>query len=441
MILLFDNQKNVTQKQIKSWIRRVKNRIFNIINLKIHKRMTNSTISEESISILILVLILLTFGSCQKSVTKGDIEGIIFFSGTNIPVNDVKVEAGGVSAFSKENGSYRIEGIETGTQTLSAERTGFIPFSTEITVQEGSITVLIPMQSPVFTFTVQGVITGDFTGDPQPGLTVVLLNPDGSESDIFAVTDSGGNYQLHNVPFGERTFIVKSSNSVVSQNNIAQLSADYELSFEITEPMVLSDARDGKNYDAKKIGDQIWMVENLAYLPLVSPSDWGSDTLALYYVYGYQGTDLNQAIAVTSYSSYGVLYNWTAAKTACPEGWHLPNDDEWKQLEIYLGMEPEDADLVRWRLTGGVGKKLKSDSGWDSNGNGNNYSGFNAIPGGFRAEAGNFGGIGTYCNFWTASMSALSLTWNRFLSFDNDGVSRYGQKRNLGFSVRCLKDD
>jgi len=403
--------------------------------------MTNSTIHEKSTSILILVLILLTLSSCQKSVPKGDVEGVIFFSGTNIPVKDVKVEAGGVSTLSAENGSYRIEGIETGLQTLSAEKNGFIPFSTEITVQEGSIMVLIPMQSPAFTFTVQGVITGDFTGDPQPGLTVVLLNPDGSESDIRANTDSNGNYQLHNVPFGERTIIVKSSNSVVSQNNITQLSADFELNFEITEPMVFSDARDGRSYTAKKIGGQIWMVENLAYLPVVSPSDHGSDTLALYYVYEYQGTDLIQAKASSYYSSYGALYNWTAAKSACPAGWHLPKDDEWKQLEIYLGMEPEDADQVRWRLTGGVGKKLKSDSGWDSNGNGTNSSGFSALPGGFRGEDGNFGGIDTYCNFWTASMSTPGLTWNRFLSFENDGVSRYGLKLNLGFSIRCLKDE
>jgi uncharacterized protein (TIGR02145 family) len=123
------------------------------------------------------------------------------------------------------------------------------------------------------------------------------------------------------------------------------------------------------------------------------------------------------------------------------EGWHLPSDEEWKTLEIYLGMEPEDADQVKWRLTGQIGYKLKNVSGWNSNGNGNNSSGFSALPGGSRDDNGDFSGIGIRCNFRTASVNSISLPWNRFLSYDNNGVSRYGLSKSLGFSVRCVKDD
>ena len=183
------------------------------------------------------------------------------------------------------------------------------------------------------------------------------------------------------------------------------------------------------------------MESNLSYLPAVCPPEWTSDNLELYYVYGYAGTDVNEAKGSSNYTKYGVLYNWPAAMTGCPAGWHLPTDTEWKTLEIYLGMEPEDAEQVRWRVTGAVGVKLKSDTGWDSDGNGNNESGFGALPGGSRGTNDVFSGIGIYGNFWSASLNVNSLPWNRFLSYDNTGVSRYGLDKALGFSVRCVKDD
>ncbi|HPJ60225.1 MAG TPA: FISUMP domain-containing protein, partial [Bacteroidales bacterium] len=70
---------------------------------------------------------------------------------------------------------------------------------------------------------------------------------------------------------------------------------------------------DGKNYPVVTLGSQIWMAENLAYLPAVSPSSIGSDTEKHYYVYDYQGTNVNEAKATVNYLTYGVLYNWPAA--------------------------------------------------------------------------------------------------------------------------------
>jgi uncharacterized protein (TIGR02145 family) len=268
----------------------------------------------------------------------------------------------------------------------------------------------------------------------------LLLNPDGTESEIRGTSDGNGLYQLQNVPFGTRTIIVRSAGTEVYRSEIVLTNTDFQLDIDIPEPMVFTDSRDGNVYNARKIGDHIWFTENLAYLPIVCPSDWESDDQALYYVYDYQGTDPAQAMASENYSVYGVLYNWTAASSACPDGWHLPDDSEWKNLEIYLGMEPEDADLLKWRATGAVGSKLKSDSGWDSDGNGNNISGFGALPGGVRNTDGTFSGIGLRCNFWTSGLNALSMPLNRFLSYDNDGVSRYGFMPALGFSVRCVKD-
>ena len=58
-----------------------------------------------------------------------------------------------------------------------------------------------------------------------------------------------------------------------------------------------------------------------------------------YYVYGYEGTNVEEAKATKNYKTYGVLYNWNAAFYACPEGWHLPSDAEWAQLVDFIGGE------------------------------------------------------------------------------------------------------
>ena len=76
-----------------------------------------------------------------------------------------------------------------------------------------------------------------------------------------------------------------------------------------------TDSRDGNEYNWVQIGNQVWMAENLAYLPSVNMVADGSEDAAgsYYYVYGYDGTNVTDAKATANYTTYGVLYNWTAA--------------------------------------------------------------------------------------------------------------------------------
>jgi len=201
-----------------------------------------------------------------------------------------------------------------------------------------------------------------------------------------------------------------------------------------------TDARDGNLYETVAIGGQCWMAENLAYLPSVFPSSTGSETTVHNYVYGYEGTDVSAAKATANYASYGVLYNWGAAKTVCPDGWRLPSDEEWKTLEKHLGMSETDADILGLRLIGAVGRKLKSTSGWLNNGNGDNSSGFNALPGGDRISGGGFYFLGIYADFWSSTENGPSDAWYRALSYVGDGVSRFSLYRSSGLSVRYLKN-
>ncbi len=116
------------------------------------------------------------------------------------------------------------------------------------------------------------------------------------------------------------------------------------------ESNFFTDERDGNVYEFVTIGNQVWMAENLRYLPEVTDSTIVLDTPA-YYVYGYGGTDVEEAKEHPNYKKFGVLYNWYAAmsgeepsssnpsgvKGICPEGWHLPSDAEWFELTDNVG--------------------------------------------------------------------------------------------------------
>lgn len=192
-----------------------------------------------------------------------------------------------------------------------------------------------------------------------------------------------------------------------------------------------TDPRDGTIYKTLKIGNQTWMAENLKYLPSVVGSATGSTTMPNYYVYGYNDTVVSNAKATENYKTYGVLYNWESAKTACPAGWHLPSDVEWSQLMDRLGGESE------------AGSKLK-ESGtlhWnDPNTEATNETGFTALPGGYRNNLGEFYIIGTNGYWWSATSFSSNAAWGRGMYYKSNQVSRDASYKENGFSVRCVKD-
>lgn len=183
-----------------------------------------------------------------------------------------------------------------------------------------------------------------------------------------------------------------------------------------------TDSRDGRMYKTLKIGNQTWMKENLAY-----KADSGC--------WAYDNKQENVAI-------YGYLYNWETAKKACPAGWHLPSDEEWKKLEIAIGMKQEEADKNGWRGTVEGGKLKQTETTyWTSPNKGaTNSSGFSAIPGGCRVGNGAFYNIHNHCGWWSATENDAATAWSRFISFDNIAVNRSQSKKETSFTIRCLKD-
>ncbi|MCX6226481.1 MAG: hypothetical protein NTV01_17325, partial [Bacteroidia bacterium] len=171
------------------------------------------------------------------------------------------------------------------------------------------------------------------------------------------------------------------------------------LSLSAQSPASFTDQRDGHTYKTVSIGKQTWTAENLAYLPVVNRVGTGLFEEECRYVYDYDGVKVDDAKANPNYIACGVLYNWIAAKSACPTGWHLPSDREWIELEKSLGMTADEAVKRDWRTTGEAGKKLKSTSGW-INGNGADTFGFAALPAGCRGYAG-YESKGYAAYFWT----------------------------------------
>jgi len=197
------------------------------------------------------------------------------------------------------------------------------------------------------------------------------------------------------------------------------------------------DQRDSSKYCYVEIGSQIWMGSNLAYLPFIGDSTEGTANNAKYYVYGYEGSDIDAAREIKTYIDFGTYYNWEAARAACPEGWHLPSDEEWKTLEIFMGMSQIEVDAIWIRNSGQVGKKLKSKSGWF--GKGVNSVRFNALRSGNVAAPGcYYEGYGT--GFWSSSRDGASNAWYRGLTYSTDGVIRIYTSIETGFPVRCLRD-
>lgn len=189
------------------------------------------------------------------------------------------------------------------------------------------------------------------------------------------------------------------------------------------------DSRDQLEYKWVRIGEQIWMAENLAYLPSVSQLATSSESEKLYYIYDFDGTDLGAAKKTANFQTYGVLYNWTAALVACPLGWHLPADLDWYNLMNFLSSD--------------VGKKLKSATGWQNNGNGDNSSGFSSLPGGMRIGDIGLKHIGDASVFWTSTEGTKPFLLYRYLMDNTDNGIFLGENATkiYGLSVRCIKDN
>lgn len=221
-----------------------------------------------------------------------------------------------------------------------------------------------------------------------------------------------------------------------------------------------TDARDGNVYGYVTIGSQVWMAENLRYLPSVNPPTAASSTAHRYYVMGYSGTNVATAKATANYTNYGVFYNWPAAMQSipgfringnpsghqgvCPAGWHLPSHAEWCELENFLASASCISVTTNSQDNIPIGHSFKQTgtSTWGV-ANGTNTTGFCAVGSGFKSgtnSSNNFSSEGSYSAFWSSTFMDAVDSWYRAVYNTTNNEFRDSQDRDYGFCVRCVQD-
>ena len=190
------------------------------------------------------------------------------------------------------------------------------------------------------------------------------------------------------------------------------------------------DSRDGQEYKWVKIGDQIWMGENLNIGTLVNNKKNQLDNKIIE-KYCYHNEDKNCRI-------YGGLYQWmemmdytAKSQGICPSGWHIPTSEEWQILIYFVGNEETAGNQLKmpggiyWKMSKKMKKKYLMPVG----------SGFNALPGGMRNISKKFYGINEKAGFWASGQSSYNIYSN------TDLIKKYSSYPKYGLSVRCIKDD
>ena len=202
--------------------------------------------------------------------------------------------------------------------------------------------------------------------------------------------------------------------------------------------LTLTDSRDGHVYKTVEIGNQVWMAENLKYLPKVHSNDEfesaGINKQPGYGVLEYTGNNLSSAKEHSNYKTYGALYNMYAIQNndICPRGWHVPSKQEWDILVDFLG---------GMSVAGGKLKEEGTKHWSDPNAGANNESGFTALPGKFRIDNGVYFALSVSGMWWTSSFSGNPVDAPVFvLDSFNRGVTYTDNIQQWGVSVRCIRD-
>ncbi|MBK7212075.1 MAG: T9SS type A sorting domain-containing protein [Bacteroidales bacterium] len=216
-----------------------------------------------------------------------------------------------------------------------------------------------------------------------------------------------------------------------------------QLGSNISCPGIPSFNYGGQLYHTIQIFGQCWMKENLNIGTMIPGAQSMANNAVLE---KYCHSDSQD-----SCTKYGGLYQWdevmqylvTGYQGICPQGWHLPIDEDWKVLEgavdTHTAIGSPDWDNLNLRGVNS-GENLKSSSFWLEGGNGSDAYGFDARPGGYLVQGGAFGSTGYDGLWWSSPVSSTSRAWTRYLSAVSDQSGRSSYDKSNSFSVRCIKD-
>lgn len=213
-----------------------------------------------------------------------------------------------------------------------------------------------------------------------------------------------------------------------------------------------TDSRDNHEYKTVEINGKVWLAENFAYIP-------EADSNFSWLIPGENPQPKVDGVRVdnpaytnvkenANYIKYGLLYTVEAATAVLPEGWHIATDEEWVEMELYVGMAESDKDLSDYR--GSHAKTLKKDnSGWGQEAT--NESGFGAIPAGLaQPDYSNYPkpkvtDFEMKAYFWTGTEKGGKYYYRMLINDDSDeryqGVKKGLESITRRMSIRLVKDE
>ena len=280
---------------------------------------------------------------------------------------------------------------------------------------------------------------------------IIKLNMDNGESELVHFENFSSNSLMCVPNNGAELFLTYTEVEIIYLKTIQIVS----LPITVVRPTVTD--YDGNIYAEIRIGNQIWMSENLkvTHHPDGTPIPTVSDTNN-----NRSDNDEWEALSNTDEaycyyennadSSYGILYTWAAAmggETAgsnsnpsniqgiCPDGWHIPSFEEWAELGNFVNNDYQGYNEPR--------ATLKSTSGWKNNGNGTDTYGFSAFPSGLRSSNGFFNNLGLKATWWSTTESYIGGVETFYLTYNSSSlhlVDGFGDRKSSGLCVRCVKD-
>lgn len=314
----------------------------------------------------------------------------------------------------KKNGTCAITAIQQATESFSKD----------------SITatlVILPRLAPLLT---GFVIPDKKVSDPPFILTPPKSNSNGEitfKSDNAAVAVIVGN--LITIK-GAGKAIITAYQAQSGIYNAHSISANFVVT-DASTAETITDV-DGNVYRTVKIGNQVWMMENLRTTHyrdgtiiqnVTGNSDWAMQSNGAYCNYN-NNLELGKV--------YGFLYNWYAVNSTrqlAPQGWHIPTSAEWLILYNYIGGD---------RYSGGKIQESGT-SHWVSDTGASNITQFSGLPAGRRNANGTYEGIAYDGNWWTGTTTPNGAAW--YYNLYVKGYIEIAESiKSLGYSVRCIKD-